>query len=125
MCLSILFKLNMSCLLTDRSPSRGVYYGDLTYGRVNGNKGFERGKDFTANIGEHGVPNNMPAVRLVLVEPRDPEVWKKDPNIKEAKKRRIDGSQHAINLTMTMFKELYDNGSLRANFKLRTGKSMF
>lgn len=112
------------CNLTDRSPSRGVYYGDLAYGRAEGNTP-KPNKDYVACVDENGVPSNMPCVRLVLVTGRDPEVWKKDPAVKEAKKWPLDGNWHANNVVLTTFKELYDSGRIRSNIRLRIGKELF
>ena len=96
--------------LIDMSLRTRVFRGDLKYGRTS-NGIAVKGKDFTGE-------DNAPVVPLVLVEPRDPQVWRKDNRIKEAKKQV--GSQHSINRII----EAYQTANLRSNITLKVGKQV-
>lgn len=67
----------------DPSSRTGIFEGDLRYGRRAGNE-LQKHNDFASGryeIAEDGTlidtgqVKNAPAVPLVLVQPRDPEVW--------------------------------------------------
>lgn len=62
--------------IEDPSPLRGVYEGDLKYGRACETVVIT-GKDFQANRSEDGQAVNKPVVSLPMQSKRDAEVWKK------------------------------------------------
>ncbi len=95
--------------LLDRSQGKGIYEGDLKYGRKLGDS-YIKGQDFPSADG-----NNQPVVPLTLVEKRDPRVWRKDKAIKTAKKH-VDNSQHGINYVLKVYR------SCLADMKLTVGK---
>lgn len=108
--------------ITDRSPGKGVYQGDLAYGRANGDMPV-KDRDFSAHVQEDGKPKNKPCCQLVLTLPRDPTLWRKDPAIKEAKKQDTSGNQHATNVLLTTFVDC--QRTLRANLSLTIGRQRF
>ena len=109
----------MSRRLVDMSPNRGVYEGDLKYGRCNGNVP-EFHKDFPADP-VNGEPRNKPVIPLKLVQPRDQRVWQADSldhlAIKMAKQSMKKAqTKDGINYLRKLFQE--HEHHLRANFHL-------
>jgi hypothetical protein len=103
--------------IEDRSVGTGVFTGDLKYGRMFG-KNFEKHKDFAA---EHvnGIAQNQPVVPLITVQPRDPNCWKKDPSVKQAK-RVVDNSQHSVNYIVQSYREMLNH--MKANIHITVGR---
>lgn len=101
----------------DEAPRTGVFEGDLKYGRCNGNVVSKHG-DNPANR-HNGIAKNQPVAPLTLVQPRDPEFWKRDPRINEVKKN-VNNSQHAINRLLETYKDNSDH--LRANIHVTFGR---
>lgn len=99
--------------------SVGKYEGDLKYGRANGSNP-DKGKDYAAERNADGTPQNRAIAPLVLVQKRDPQVWKKDPNVKQAKKA-LDNSQHGVNYLIQSYSAM--NEYMRANIHLTIGRS--
>jgi len=73
--------------IVDPSPGTGVFRGDLAYGRCKGEEVIKY-KDFPANYDEHGNPLNLSVAPLVLVAPRDPDVWVKG-KIQKKKEKKL------------------------------------
>jgi hypothetical protein len=97
--------------LVDRSAGTGVFKADLKYGRMNG--------DTPSKNGDFAGEENQPISPLVLVNPRDPHVWKKDNRVKEM--RRTQGMpQSYVNYLMDEFSS--NLKYLRANYHLTVGK---
>jgi len=97
--------------LVDLSPRKGVFVGDLKYGRCNITTS-ERGHDFAGE-------ENAPIAPLVLVANRDPEVWRRDSRLKEAR-RKTRTSQYLDNQLLNSYIENVDQ--MRANIHLTIGK---
>lgn len=97
--------------IVDRAAGTGVFAGDLRYGRRNGH--------VAEKNGDYSGPANDPIVPLVLVTPRDPEVWTKDSRVKE-RKQKVGVSQHLINHAIEEF--LVNGSRLRSNITLTVGK---
>jgi len=104
-------------IINDYAPGTGVYEGDLRYGRKSGNE-FVKHKDFAANR-QDGIASNAPVMPLTLVEPRDPQVWKKDPRVKEVKKS-TDNAQYVTNHLLDLYASW--GSKLRSNIHLTVGK---
>lgn len=111
-------KQYMNSKIVDQSTNKGVYKGDLAYGRANGNVPV-RGRDFTAEPDEDGNARNLPAAPLILVKERDPNVWTKDPMIKQVK-RDVGQFQYSINQFINSYRENADH--LRANIHVTVGR---
>lgn len=100
--------------INDPSLRTGVFIGDLAYGKCNGNMP-ERNGDYTGSI-------NEPVCKLVLVQPRDPRIWSKDPMVKEARKYVVN-DQFLIH---GVVKAYMDNvKTMRSNMHLTVGKQRF
>lgn len=108
----------MSSRIVDQSIDKGVYKGDLAYGRADGNVPV-RGRDFTAEPDEDGNARNLPAAPLVLVKERDPSVWARDPMIKKVK-RDVGQFQYSVNQFIRSYKENVDH--LKANIHVTVGR---
>lgn len=102
----------MKSRLVDYAPGDGIFRGDLVYGCCNGNTPSKHG-DFPMSQG------NKPIVPLKLVEPRDPEVWKRDPELDNKNKEKEDFNYVTICL-VSKYKESYSH--LRSNIHLTVGK---
>lgn len=96
--------------LVDPSPGTGVCTGDLRYGRCNGNTPVKN-KDFAGE-------DNQPISRVVLVSPRDPQVWRRDDRVK--KFRNKSSSQFAVNYLIESYCSAVP--TLRSNITLKIGK---
>lgn len=103
--------------LYDPTPAGTPYEGDLRYGRAFGTTP-DKHRDFHAERID-GVSRNSPVVPLVLVQPRDPQVWKKDTRIKHVKKT-LDNSQHGVNYVLQAYQSQL--GHMKANLRLTVGK---
>jgi len=108
----------MRTQLKDPHPTRGVFEGDLAYGRAFGNNPDKR-KDYAADRVD-GVAQNKPIAPLVLVAPRDPELWRRDKRVVKAK-RTLDNSQHGVNQMIKSYYEMLDY--MKANIHLTVGKT--
>jgi len=104
--------------IVDYALGTGVYTGDLKYGRVSKTNG-ERSKDFAAQY-QDGKPINPPAVPLVLVQNRDPEVWTSERLLVKKAKEKVVNFQHAVNYWIQAFQQ--NDVGLRANVHLTVGK---
>ncbi len=107
----------MKTRITDRASGTGVYEGDLKFGRCNGNVISKHG-DVDARR-EDGVSTNQPVAPLVLVQQRDPKLWRRDTRVKEVKKT-VDNSQHGVNYVLKAFREHQHN--LRMDVHLVVGR---
>jgi hypothetical protein len=103
--------------LYDPTPAGSPYEGDLRYGRAFGTTP-DKHRDFHAERVD-GTPRNVPVVPLVLVQPRDPQVWKKDARIKEMKKS-VDNSQHGVNYVLQAYQSQLNH--MKSNLHLTVGK---
>lgn len=97
--------------LIETASKTGVFKGDLRYGRCQG-RFYDKKRDYVGDENQLVMP-------LITVEPRDPNVWKKDPSIKSAKKKVVH-SQHLTNLFVTAY--LDNEQHLKSNFTLVAGK---
>mgnify|MGYP001810760383 CR=1 FL=1 len=104
--------------LVDYAPGTGVFEGDLRYGRACGLEA-KRHQDYPAERVD-GVAKNAPLAPLVTVKPRDPNVWRKDPKVKQVRKK-VTNSQHAVNTIIETYSAAQAN--LRANITLIVGKT--
>lgn len=107
----------MRTKITDRASGTGVYEGDLKFGRCNGTVLSKHG-DVDARR-EDGIATNQPVAPLVLVQQRDPKVWKKDARLKEVK-QSVDNSQHGVNYILRAFRD--NQHSLRMDVHLIVGR---
>jgi len=107
-------------LINDPAPGMGSFEGDLKYGRAHGTNN-EKGKDFAADR-QNGVATNLPVMPLRLVQPRDPEIWRRDLRVSEARKN-LDNSQHGVNYLIQCFQSNLND--MRSNLKLKIGKQRF
>lgn len=101
----------MSKQINDPSLRTGVYEGNLAYGRCNGN--------MPDKHGDYSGAHNKPISPLTLIRTRDPNVWKRDPLVKEARKFMIE-TQSLKNGVINAYMENLKR--LRANFHLTVGK---
>lgn len=100
--------------LVDYSPGDGIYRGDLVYGRCNGTTPVMH-KDFSSD------GRNKPIAPLVLVEKRDPEIWSKDPELKDKKKLEPDDFEYVKVHLVGRYVQNHDR--LRSNIHLVVGKT--
>jgi hypothetical protein len=112
--------------IVDYTDGRGVYQGDLKYGRtVNGER--VKGKDVSSHRVD-GVEQNPPIAGLALVQPRDPYVWTRDTRLKGVKNPKTNLQKVMRDLlpgvsqgeVVDIFKKNVKN--LRANISLKVGK---
>ena len=107
----------MKTKLIDKALGTGVFEGDLKFGRCMGNILSKHG-DVDAGR-QDGIPTNQPIAPLVLVQRRDPHVWKKNPAIKIVKSN-LNPSQHSVNYILKSFRE--NKSSSNMNIKLVVGR---
>jgi hypothetical protein len=112
--------------LVDYAEGKGVYQGDLKYGRtIEGER--VKGKDSPSHKVD-GVEQNPPVVALKLIQPRDPYVWTRDTRLKGVKNPQTNLQKIMRDLTpgvttdevVSIFKKNVKN--LRANISLKVGK---
>jgi hypothetical protein len=104
--------------VVDYALGTGVYTGDLKYGRANG-RVVEKGRDFPANY-TNNKATNEPLVPLVLVRPRDPEVWTSERQLVKKAKQKVSNFQHAVNYWIESFQQ--NKQTLKSNIHLTVGK---
>lgn len=119
--------------IEDYSNGRGVYQGDLKYGRtvngatfkvVDGKK--EHYRDVPSHIKE-GVEQNPPAYCMPEVQPRDPEVWRKDSSV-DFFKRGVNSRQLMHELVVQelvdTYKHVKNQLQKKSNIRLKVGKKV-
>lgn len=79
--------------IEDPSPLRGVYEGDLKYGRACETV-VVHGKDYQANRDESGIAKNIPVVSLPYQSRRDADIWKKSG--KKPKKNEVGSGEDIL-----------------------------
>lgn len=104
--------------LIDKALGRGIYEGDLRYGRAFGNQ-IKHHNDYPADR-INGEATNKPIVGLQLVEPVDVSLFKRDPKVKVMKKS-LDNSQHSVNYIIQSYGHFINH--MKANISLRVGKT--
>lgn len=104
--------------IIDPSEKSNVYEGNLAYGRCSGETPVI-GKDFPADRLDDGKPKNLPVAPLILVSPRDPEVWSN--RELKPKRKKIVNKQYFQNYVIKTY--LNYIGNSRSNFHLMVDKS--
>lgn len=94
----------------DPSSRRGVFVGDLKYGRRNCN---------VVSRSDYTGENNLPVAPLKLIRPRNPIYWTKDRGIKKVSSKNSSWQQ-AINYLLISYSD--NINKLKANYHLTIGK---
>jgi hypothetical protein len=87
--------------ILDPANGSGVFAGDLRYGRCLGSCVVKH-QDF-ARIDDETGQENLPAVPLILVTPRDPSVWQ-NKNKKKPRKSKVSNQELHDQLLMNLSK---------------------